>query len=148
MKEFEAIKNMMFSFEKHKKKLADSVSLIMNSEDDCCETLYILSIKIKIEILLESRDEGQWSDPKVEPIWITATKQVLFIESDSCMVFFVRVKIRQYSSGLQVRMNSMVFDRLSTVRYMQTLYHFERRSIMPYLIFGKFQFNLFFSIMS
>ncbi len=87
MKEFEAIKNMMFSFEKHKKKLTDSVSLIMNSEDDCCETLYIFSIKIKIEILLESRDEGQWSDPKVEPIWITATKQVVFIESDSCMVF-------------------------------------------------------------
>jgi len=89
MKESEAIKNMMFSFEKHKKKLADSVSLIMNSEDGFCETLYILSIKIKIkiEILLESRDEGQWSDPKVEPIWITATKQVVFIESDSCMVF-------------------------------------------------------------
>ncbi|CAF3060264.1 unnamed protein product, partial [Rotaria sp. Silwood2] len=24
-----------------------------------------------------SRDEGQWSDPKVEPIWITATKQAI-----------------------------------------------------------------------
>lgn len=26
--------------------------------------------------LSASRDEGQWSDPNVEPIWITATKQV------------------------------------------------------------------------
>ncbi len=25
---------------------------------------------------LGTRDEGQWSDPNVEPIWITATKQV------------------------------------------------------------------------
>jgi hypothetical protein len=25
---------------------------------------------------LGSRDEGQWADPKVEPLWITATKQV------------------------------------------------------------------------
>jgi hypothetical protein len=58
------------------------------SEGDCCETLYIFSIKTKIKILLVSRDEGQWSDPKVEPIWITATKQVVFIESDSCMIFF------------------------------------------------------------
>jgi hypothetical protein len=57
------------------------------SEDDCCETLYIFSIKTKIKILLVSRDEGQWSNPKVEPIWITATKQVVFIESDSCIVF-------------------------------------------------------------
>ncbi|CAF1254910.1 unnamed protein product [Rotaria sordida] len=24
---------------------------------------------------MDSRDEGQWSDPKVEPLWITATKQ-------------------------------------------------------------------------
>ncbi|CAF4933941.1 unnamed protein product, partial [Rotaria sp. Silwood1] len=28
-----------------------------------------------ISIVTGSRDEGQWSDPKVEPIWITATKQ-------------------------------------------------------------------------
>ncbi len=40
--------------------------------------VYILSVKTKIGILLGSRDEGQWSDPKVEPIWITATKQVVF----------------------------------------------------------------------
>jgi len=25
---------------------------------------------------LGTRDEGQWSDSKVEPLWITATKQV------------------------------------------------------------------------
>ena len=25
---------------------------------------------------LGTGDEGQWSDPKVEPLWITATKQV------------------------------------------------------------------------
>ncbi|CAF1300421.1 unnamed protein product [Rotaria sp. Silwood1] len=37
--------------------------------------LYMLSIKTKSGILLESRDIGQWSDPKVEPLWITATKQ-------------------------------------------------------------------------
>ncbi len=49
--------------------------------------LYILSLKTKIGIRLGSRDEGQWSDPKVEPIWITATKQVVFDESDTCMIF-------------------------------------------------------------
>lgn len=27
-------------------------------------------------INMGSRDEGQWSDPRVEPIWITATRQV------------------------------------------------------------------------
>ncbi|CAF4674343.1 unnamed protein product, partial [Rotaria sp. Silwood2] len=30
---------------------------------------------IKKNVSLDTRDEGQWSDPKVEPIWITATKQ-------------------------------------------------------------------------
>ena len=26
--------------------------------------------------VVDTRDAGQWSDPKVEPLWITATKQV------------------------------------------------------------------------
>ncbi|CAF4157282.1 unnamed protein product [Rotaria sp. Silwood2] len=30
---------------------------------------------LKLTIGLDNRDDGQWSDPKVEPIWITATKQ-------------------------------------------------------------------------
>ncbi len=45
-------------------------------------------VKTIIGLVLASRDEGQWSDPKVEPIWITATKQVTFGESDRCMVLF------------------------------------------------------------
>jgi hypothetical protein len=40
-----------------------------------------------LDLFLGSRDEGQWSDPKVEPIWITATKQVVFDKSDRCIVF-------------------------------------------------------------
>ncbi|CAF2876113.1 unnamed protein product [Rotaria sp. Silwood2] len=31
---------------------------------------------LKLTIGMNNRDDGQWSDPKVEPIWITATKQV------------------------------------------------------------------------
>ncbi|CAF4039061.1 unnamed protein product, partial [Rotaria sordida] len=30
---------------------------------------------LKLTIGMNNRDDGQWSDPKVEPIWITATKQ-------------------------------------------------------------------------
>jgi hypothetical protein len=33
-------------------------------------------IDYKEFFVVDTRDEGQWSDPKVEPLWITATKQV------------------------------------------------------------------------
>ena len=36
-------------------------------------------LSVYLYLTLGSRDDGQWSDPKVEPIWITATKQVFTI---------------------------------------------------------------------
>ena len=32
--------------------------------------------KLQKPITFGTLDEGQWADPKIEPIWITATKQV------------------------------------------------------------------------
>lgn len=37
---------------------------------------FLWGFLLKFIFLIDTRDEGQWSDPKVEPIWITATKQV------------------------------------------------------------------------
>jgi len=31
---------------------------------------------IIMNFFIGTRDEGQWADPRIEPIWITATKQV------------------------------------------------------------------------
>lgn len=58
----------------------------LNKTIDMCQ-LNLIDLQGRDEtqhycLFVASRDEGQWADPKVEPIWITATKQVLSESSE------------------------------------------------------------------
>jgi len=83
---------------------------------------------------LGTRDEGQWSDSKVEPLWITATKQVfiqIWLNQENHLFFKIRrVKKQLFSFGRHVTMNFTAFDRWSTVGYIVMIFLFERRWIM------------------
>ncbi|CAF1083781.1 unnamed protein product [Rotaria sordida] len=83
---------------------------------------------------MSSRDDGQWSDPKVEPLWITATKQkvksaVLFWPACHNEFFGIRPVIYSwlYTDNIPFREkidNAIGYFRELSVQLVM-LYHFE-----------------------
>ncbi|CAF1312841.1 unnamed protein product, partial [Rotaria sp. Silwood1] len=63
-----------------------------------------------ISIVTGSRDEGQWSDPKVEPIWITATKQGM-----SNVKQIIRPFFEKYIDPSMVEENIIVGGQFSVI---------------------------------
>ncbi|CAF1537915.1 unnamed protein product [Rotaria sp. Silwood1] len=89
---------------------------------------------LKLTIGMNNRDDGQWSDPKVEPIWITATKQkiksaVLFWPACHNEFYGVRPLIYSwlYTDDVSFREkidNAIGYFRELSVQFVM-LYHFE-----------------------
>ncbi|CAF2432949.1 unnamed protein product [Rotaria sp. Silwood2] len=85
-------------------------------------------------VTFDTRDEGQWSDPKVEPIWITATKQnkrsaVLYWPASHNEFHGVRPLIYNslYSDSIPMREkidNAISYFRENIIQ-LAMLYHYE-----------------------
>ena len=66
-------------------------------------------------------DDGQWADPKIEPIWITATKQVrnYGIVGNGILAMEFRIPTLVLYTGQQLIMNFTVFGHFSILKNMR-----------------------------
>ncbi|CAF1489395.1 unnamed protein product [Adineta steineri] len=87
-----------------------------------------------ISIATGSRDEGQWSDPKVEPIWITATKQkkntaVLFWPASNNDFHGIRPVIYNWMYSDTISFREKIDNAISYFRdlniQLAMIYHYE-----------------------
>ncbi|CAF0903576.1 unnamed protein product [Rotaria sp. Silwood1] len=111
-----------------------SIATGMYQEDHGIIHNRFFDTNIKKSITFDTRDEGQWADPKVEPIWITATKQnkrsaVIYWPASHNIFNGVRPIIYNslYSDAIPMREkidNAITYFRENFIQ-LAMLYHYE-----------------------